>query len=61
MAALMAPYTRRPVAHFRELLDSATLLCLPAGQVCASAALRRLGSPSPEWHSKSVLLRLDMR
>lgn len=33
VAALLAPYTRRPSAHFRELLDAATLLTLPADQV----------------------------
>lgn len=33
VAALLAPYTRRPSAHFRELLDASTLLTLPADQV----------------------------
>ena len=57
LTALVAPYTRRPGAHFRELLDSATLLCLPAGQVCACAAL---GLFSAKQHSEPVLLRLAM-
>lgn len=33
VAALLAPYTRRPLAHFRELADAAALLAVPADHV----------------------------
>ncbi len=33
VGALLAPYTPRPAAHFRELLDAAMLLTLPEEQV----------------------------
>ena len=36
VAALLAPYTPRPAAHFRELLDASALLALPAEQVTTS-------------------------
>ena len=38
VAALLAPYTRRPLAYFRELADAATLLALPADHVSIMTA-----------------------
>jgi hypothetical protein len=38
VAALLAPYTRRPLAYFRELADAATLLTLPADHVSIMTA-----------------------
>jgi hypothetical protein len=45
VAALLAPYTRRPLAHFRELADAATLLALPADHV----------SQTTEWYVSKIL------
>ena len=39
VAALLAPYTRRPAAHFRELADAAALLALPADHVSSHCLL----------------------
>lgn len=38
VATLVAPYTRRPAAHFRELLDAASILQLPYDQAASLAS-----------------------